>query len=229
MSTEPPAAPPVSPAPLLSRLIAEYLGTFFLVLAISMVVIQASDLALIAPLAIGVTLVALVYAFGPISGAHFNPAVTISLYLAGRHPKGEVAPYLVAECLGASMAAILSMYLKGEAAAMVNPEAAPGFIAEAIWTFLLVCVILQITSKRNAGNQWFGLVVGTTVAGGAWAMGSISGAAFNPAVWLGLALEGKLAWGDWWIYTIAPLAGGGIAAAVQGVLEPGDTTVPDIQ
>lgn len=208
------------------QLVAEYLGTFFLVLTISMVAVNAPlHLTQTAPIAIGLALTALVYAFGPISGAHFNPAVTIGLYLAGRHPKAQVAPYIVAECLGAGMAAIIAMYLNGTAEAPMTPSAAPGFIAEGLWTFLLVCVILQITSKRNAGNQWFGLVVGLTIAGGAYAMGGVSGAAFNPAVWLALALEGALRWADWWIFVIAPCVGGGLAAAVQGVLEPGEATV----
>ncbi|MCH2135491.1 MAG: aquaporin family protein [Phycisphaerales bacterium] len=209
---------------LMAKLFAECLGTFFLLLTISMVVIQAADLSIVAPLAIGFTLTALVYAFGPISGAHFNPAVTLGLYFAGRHPKSQVAPYLVAECVGALLAAFVALYLRGQAQEMVSPEPAAGFVAEGIWTFLLVCVILQITSKRNDGNQWFGIVVGTTVAGGAYVMGSVSGAAFNPAVWLGLAIEGKLGWEHWWIYIFAPIVGGGLAAACQCVLEPGEAT-----
>lgn len=211
---------------LVAKLFAEFLGTFFLVLTISMVVVQAADLSIVAPLAIGLTLTALVYAFGPISGAHFNPAVTIGLYLAGRHPKAQVAPYLLAECVGGLAAAVLALYLRGEAQEMVSPAAGAGFVAEAVWTFLLVCVILQITSARNGGNQWFGIVVGTTVAGGAYVMGSVSGAAFNPAVWLGLAVEGKLGWDHWWIYILAPITGCVLAAACQQVLEPNESKPP---
>jgi aquaporin Z len=210
--------------PMLPKLTAEFIGTFFLVLTIAMVVVQAAHLSIVAPLAIGCTLTALVYAFGPISGAHFNPAVTIGLHLAGRVEKAQVAPYLVAQCLGGVCAAVLALWIRGEALIVVDPAPAAGFVAEALWTFLLVCVILQITSKRNAGNQWFGIVVGATIAGGAWVMGSESGAAFNPAVWLGLALEGKLAWSDWWIYILAPIAGCFVAAAVQPILEPSEAT-----
>ncbi len=211
-----------APSRLIPKLTAEFLGTFFLALTISMVAVQTPgmDGALI-PVAIGLTLAALVYAFGPISGAHFNPAVTIGLYLAGRHPKAQVAPYIVAECLGAAMAAILAIYLGSVDGITPKAVAAtPGLIAEGLWTFLLVCVILQITSKRNEGNQWFGMVVGLTILGGAYVMGPVSGAAFNPAVWIALCLEGALAWSDWLVFVVAPCVGGGLAAAAQGVLEP---------
>lgn len=205
---------------LMGKLTVEFIGTFFLVLTISMVVIKASDLSIVAPLAIGFTLTAMVYAFGPISGAHFNPAVTIGLYLTQRCPRAHVGPYIATECLGALCAAALALYMRGEAEAMIEAAPTAGFIAEAVWTFLLVFVILRITSKQVEGNQWFGIVVGFTVAGGAWVMGSESGAAFNPAVWLGLAVQGKLAWSGWLIYLIAPIVGAGFAVACNQLVEP---------
>ena len=210
---------------LMPKLVVEAIGTFFLLLTIAMLVIgvhgQSPNAGLVIPIGIGVTLTALVFAFGPISGAHFNPAVTIGLYLAGRCPKAHVAPYLVAECIGAAAAAIVALQLRSVPEAAFEPAHAAGFAAEAIWTFLLVCVILQITSKRNSNNQWFGIVVGATVGGGAYVMGPDSGAAFNPAVYLGLALDGVLAWSDWWIYIGGPILGGCVAAAVQPIIEPG--------
>lgn len=211
---------------LMPKLVVEAIGTFFLLLTIAMLVLGAADAGehagLVIPVGIGLVLTALVFAFGPISGAHFNPAVTIGLYLAGRCPKAHVAPYLVAECIGATAAAFVALQLRTVPDAALEPAHAAGFAAEAIWTFLLVCVILQITSKRNAGNQWFGIVVGTTVAAGAYVMGPDSGAAFNPAVYLGLALDGVLAWSDWWLYIGAPILGGCLAAAVQQIIEPSE-------
>ena len=126
---------------LIGKLTVEFIGTFFLVLTISMVVIKAADLSIVAPLAIGFTLTAMVYAFGPISGAHFNPAVTIGLYLTGRCPRAHVGPYIVAECLGGVTAAVLALYMRGEAEAMLEAVPTAGFVAEAVWTFLLVFVI----------------------------------------------------------------------------------------
>ena len=205
---------------LMGKLTVEFIGTFFLVLTISMVVIKASDLSIVAPLAIGFTLTAMVYAFGPISGAHFNPAVTVGLYLTGRCPRSHVGPYIAIECLGALCAAVLALYMRGEAESMIEAAPTAGFVAEAVWTFLLVFVIFRITSKQVDGNQWFGIVVGFTVAGGAWVMGPESGAAFNPAVWLGLAVQGKLAWTGWLIYLIAPLVGAGFAVACNQLIEP---------
>ena len=206
-----------APATLLARLVVEFLGTFFLLLTISMVVVKAADLSIIAPLPIGLVLMVLVYAGGPISGAHYNPAVTIGFSLAGRSPWREALPYIVAQVIGALVAALVAMSLRGQAHHMVEPVVADGFIAEALWTFLLMFVILQVTSKRNAGNQWFGLAIGMTVAGGAWAVGPLSGAVFNPAVWAGLALAGKLAWNDWLLYILAPLAGVIVAVGVDWV------------
>lgn len=224
MSSNEPAISPTEG--LMPKLVVEAIGTFFLLLTIAMLVLGAGDAGehagLVIPVGIGLVLTVLVFAFGPISGAHFNPAVTIGLYLAGRCPKAHVAPYLVAECIGAVAAAFVALQLRTVPEAAFEPAHAAGFAAEAIWTFLLVCVILQITSKRNAGNQWFGIVVGATVAAGAYVMGPDSGAAFNPAVYLGLALDGVLAWSDWWIYLGGPILGGCVAAAVQPIIEPGD-------
>ena len=204
-------------ATLTARLAVEFMGTFFLLLTISMVVVKAADLAIIAPLPIGLVLMVLVYVGGPISGAHYNPAVTIGFSLAGRSPWREALPYIVAQVIGALVAALVAMSFRGQAQNMVEPAIADGFIAEALWTFLLMYVILQVTSKRNVGNQWYGMVIGMTVAGGAWAVGPLSGAVFNPAVWAGLSLAGKLAWNDWLLYILAPLAGVIVAVGVDWI------------
>ena len=200
-------------ATLIARLAVEFLGTFFLLLTISMVVVKAADLSIIAPLPIGVVLLVLVYAGGPISGAHYNPAVTLCLCMTNRARWRDALPYILVQFLGAVIAALVAMAILGTAEQMVQPEVTVGFAAEAIWSFLLVYVILQVTSQRQLGNQWFGFVIGMTVAGGAWAMGPVSGAVFNPAVWFGLAIEHKLNWDHWWLYVFAPITGGVIAVA----------------
>ena len=202
---------------LAARVTVEFLGTFFLLLTISMVVSQGQEMATNAPLAIGVVLLSLVYAGGPISGAHYNPAVTICLCLTGRSRWCDAIPYFMAQIIGAMSAALLAMSFQEESANMVDPEATVGFVAEAIWTFLLVFVILQVTSARQKDNQWFGMAIGMTVAGGAWALGPTSGAVFNPAVWSGLALEGKLPWDHWWLYVFAPITGGLVAVGFNMV------------
>jgi aquaporin Z len=91
--------------------------------------------------------------------------------------------------------------------------------AEGLFTFALVWVILQVTSPRQKGNGWYGLAIGFTVGAGAYAVGAVSGAAFNPAVWISLACTGKLAWSTWWLYLIGEGLGVLLAVACYFVIE----------
>ena len=212
---------------LLARTTMEFVSTFFLLLTISMVVAQGPDMATIAPLAIGLVLLTLVYMGGPICGAHYNPAVTICLSLTGRSPWRDAIPYILAQIIGAIAAALVAMSFQEESANMANPAPTAGFVAEAIWSFLLVFVILQVTSTRQAGNPWYGIAIGMTVSGGAWVMGPISGAVFNPAIWCGLALEDKLPWDQWWLYVFAPVTGGLCAVGVDWITSMTTSEVSD--
>lgn len=197
----------------LSSYLTEALGTFFLVFTIGCTVLLAAPLA---PLAIGASLMVMVFAGGHISGAHFNPAVTLGVWLRGRLPAVEVVPYWVSQLIGAVLAAFAAAYVtgrRGDSPVLAAQVVGPALVAELLFTFALVWVVLNVaTSKSHMGNGFYGLAIGFTVVAGATAVGSISGGAFNPAVAVGVATMGLAAWSTIWIYLLADLAGGALAA-----------------
>src|SRR5882672_6436414 len=172
----------------MNKYIAEFIGTFFLVLTIGCTVVGNGAGAL-APLAIGSALMVMIYAGGHISGGHYNPAVTLGVWLRGRCPAKDVIPYWLAQWLAAAVAACALNYLKGDAVPKpIAPKVGPALVAEFLFTFALVYVVLNTaTAKANAGNSFYGLAIGFTVMTGAVAVGSISGGVFNPAVAVGVA------------------------------------------
>jgi aquaporin Z len=193
----------------------EFIGTFFLVLTIGCTGIAAGP-GVIPPLAIGAILMVMIYAGGHVSGAHYNPAVSLGVFLRGRLPAADVAPYWTAQIVGGLSAAALVLFFK------TKPPAAPfvaapsaGFAAEFLFTFALVYVVLNTaTSRATAGNSYFGLAIGFTVLAGAFAVGDVSGGAFNPAVAIGASMMGMLPWKMLWLYLVADLLGGAAAGLV---------------
>lgn len=199
------------------KYLVEFIGTFFLVLTVCMVV--RGGLGNFAPLAIAAVLTAMIYAGGHISGAHFNPAVTISIYLRGKLPASDIIPYIIAQVLAALIAALLSKLYFGDSLASEAPPAVfnlvPALVGEFIGTFGLCYVILHVaTAKGTAGNSFYGLAIGITVLGMAYVFGSFSGGAFNPAVATGISLAGIVAWSNFWIYLLACFLAGATAAFV---------------
>ncbi len=207
----------------MKKYITEFIGTFFLVLTIGCSVLLGGP-HVVPPLAIGSVLMVMVYAGGHISGAHYNPAVTLGVFLRGRCPVKDVVPYWLAQLLAALLAAVALSYLKGEAQA--NPIAlkvGPALLAEFLFTFALVYVVLNCaTAKANAGNSFYGLAIGFTVMTGAFTVGTVSGAAFNPAVAVGITLMGFSAWSNIWVYFLANLSAGVAGAAMFNLLNPED-------
>ncbi len=203
------------------KLLVEGVGTFFLVLVIGLTVV-APGAGAMAPLAIGAMLMVMVYAGGPISGAHYNPAVTLALTLAGKSPKNDLVPYIGAQFAGSVLASMAVKFLKeGSAVVAMEPQAAPAFLVEILFTFALAYVVLNVaTTKKAAGNSYFGLAIGFTVMAAAYAGGGISGGAFNPAVALGVTVMGLIAPAYLWIYFVANLAGGALAATVFRTTNP---------
>lgn len=208
------------------RYVTEAIGTFFLVVTIGMVSVAGSDAA---PLAIGASLMVMVYMGGHVSGAHYNPAVTVAVRLRGAMEAADVLPYIAAQIAGALLAAAVVYLLTGETFAP-----APGMgvgqvlLAEAVFTFALALVVLNVaTSPATKGNSHYGLAIGFTVLVGAYAVGPLSGGAFNPAVSIGPSLIGALAGGDSladvWIYVLGPIAGGAAAAPVYRLQNPSST------
>jgi aquaporin Z len=210
------------------KLVVEFIGTFFLVFTVGMAVATAGVLA---PLAIGSALMVMVFAGGHVSGAHYNPAVSIAVFLRGKMTSGELFAYWAAQIAGAIAAAIVVIILEFDAdEAAEFAGAGKMLIVEFLFTFALAWVVLNVaTATGTEGNSFYGLAIGFTVTVGAFAVGSVSGAAFNPAVAVGAMLMGIFAWGDIWIYLLATLAGGAVAAAVFMYTQPGEKVTGDVR
>lgn len=208
----------------MNKLLTEFIGTFFLVTTIGCTVIGAAP-GVIAPLAIGFVLMVMVYAGGHVSGAHYNPAVTVGVTLRGRCSPSDAVGYIVAQVLGAVAAALVVGYLKGDAVVVANaPNTTHALLVEFLFTFALVYVVLNVaTAKANANNSFYGLAIGSTVMCSAFAVGSISGGAFNPAVAVGASVMGLFPWANLWLYLVANVAGGVVGAIVFKTINPQDS------
>jgi aquaporin Z len=206
-----------------NKYIAEFIGTFFLVLTIGCTVI-GNGAGAFAPLAIGSALMVMIFAGGHISGGHFNPAVTLGVWLRGRCEARDVAPYMIVQIMGAVLAAVAVKFLKGyPVVAPLRPAMLPALLAEFLFTFALVYVVLNTaTAKGTSGNSFYGLAIGFTVLVGAFSVGNISGGAFNPAVAVGISVMGLSSWPNIWIYLVANFAGGAVAAGAFKALNPAD-------
>jgi aquaporin Z len=205
------------------KLIVEAIGTFFLMLTIGLVAIDPGGAGAMAPVAIGSVLMVMVYAGGHISGAHYNPAVTLAVYLRGRAAARDIAGYWAAQLGAGALAAVAVPMLKRDlVVSEMTLAVGPMLLAEFLFTFALAFVILNVATARGTeGNSYYGLAIGFTVVAGAYAVGPVSGAAFNPAVAVGLVLLGAVPLGSLWIYLVANLLGGVAAALVFNALDLG--------
>src|SRR5215467_5159316 len=205
----------------MNKYIAEFIGTFFLVLTIGCTGIGAGA-GVIAPFAIGAALMVMVFAGGHISGGHYNPAVTLGVLIRGKVNGADVVPYIVAQLAGAAIAALAVKFLRaGAPVTAITPHVGPALLAEFLFTFALVYVVLNAaTAEGTSGNSFYGLAIGMTVMTGAFAVGDISGGAFNPAVALGISILGLSEWSNIWIYLVANFAAGAIAAVVFQLINP---------
>lgn len=198
------------------KYLTEFVGTFFLMLTIGSTVLPPNDAGAMAPLAIGAMLMVMVFAGGHVSGAHYNPAVTLAVFLRGKMAAADVPGYIVAQVAGAAAGAMAAGFFKGfptATALQVDPVYA--LLGEFFYTFALCTVVLNVaTAKGTSGNSFYGLAIGFTVLAGAYAMGPVTGAAFNPAVVVGVTILGLFAAGNVWIYLVANLAAASAAAAV---------------
>jgi aquaporin Z len=205
----------------MNKYIAEFIGTFFLVLTIGCTGIGAGA-GVIAPLAIGAALMVMVFAGGHISGGHYNPAVTLGVLIRGKVQAADVVPYMVAQFAAAAIAALAVKFLRaGAAVTPITPHIGPALLAEFLFTFALVYVVLNAaTAEGTSGNSFYGLAIGMTVMTGAFAVGDISGGAFNPAVALGICILGISDWGNIWIYLVANFAAAVLAAVIFQMINP---------
>ena len=206
------------------KYITEFIGTFFLVLTIGCTVLPKAA-GVIPPLAVGAALMVMVFAGGHVSGAHYNPAVTLAVWLRGRCDTKDIVPYWVAQILAAVLAAQVALFLTGQKGTPLEIKSLPAvFLAEFLFTFALAYVVLNVaTAKGTSGNSYYGLAIGMTVMAGAFAVGAIGGGAFNPAVAIGAAVMQLVNFSQIWVHILAEFAGGLAAAIVFRSLNPGDT------
>lgn len=200
----------------MAKALVEFVGTFFLVFTIGMCVIDPGSAGVLTPVAIGAVLMTMIYAGGHVSGAHYNPAVSLSLALRGVLRAKELMIYFVAQLGAAASAAFVVMYLKtGAKTEPMAIQIVPAMLAEFVFTFALVYVILHVASaKALRGNQFFGVAIGFVVLAGILAVGPISGALFNPAVALAAGMLRLIAWSDLWVHLIGQVGGSVAAVAV---------------
>ena len=201
------------------RYLTEFIGTFFLVLTVGLVVLSGAPLG---ALAIGSVLMVMVYMGGHVSGGHYNPAVSLAAGFSGKLGKREVLPYWLSQLAGAVVAALAVQGILGRTFAPAPGPDASAFatlLVELLFTFALCLVVLNTaTHPKTKGNSYYGLAIGFTVLVGAIAGGPISGGAFNPAVGVGPilvhAVAGDGGYHDLLLYIVGPLVGGFLAAIV---------------
>ena len=205
--------------------VTEFVGTFFLVLTIGLTVLGGTPLA---PLAIGSALMVMVYMGGHVSGGHYNPAVSLAVFLRGKMASGgEMVRYWLAQIAGALVAALVVRTIVGQTFAPApadDASTAAVLLVEFLYTFALALVVLNsAASAKTHGNSFYGLAIGFTIVVAAFAGGPVSGGAFNPAVGFGPILVDALASGgsfaNLWLYLVGPLLGGALAAVVFGLQE----------
>jgi MIP family channel proteins len=222
--TETSSAP--TTARLMQKLGAEMVGTFALVFAgCGAVMVDGLTGGTITHvgvgMAFGLAIMVMIYATGHISGAHFNPAVTIAFAITRRFPAREVLPYITAQFLAGVVAAYTLRNVLGDVASvgatMPSGSVMQSFTLEVVLTFFLMFVIIAVASDARAVGQMAGLAIGGTVALAAIFGGPISGASMNPARSLGPALAA----GDvslLWLYFVAPIVGAGAGATVYELI-----------
>ena len=205
------------------KYIAEFIGTFFLVLTIGCTVIPGAA-GVIPPLAIGAALMVMVFAGGHISGAHFNPAITLAVFMRGRCDAKDVVPYWIAQLAAAVAAAFVAMFLVGKSGTPMEITNIPlALTAEFLFTFALGYVVLNCaTAKGTTNNSFYGLAIGMTVMVGAFSVGSISGGAFNPAVALAIGVMKLVNISQIWVHISAELVAAILAAFTFKLLNPDD-------
>tara|TARA_B100000965_G_scaffold89662_1_gene72842 strand:+ start:50727 stop:51356 length:630 start_codon:yes stop_codon:yes gene_type:complete len=193
------------------KLIAEFIGTFFLALTICTAAVHGSA-GQLAPFAIASTLMVMIYSVGHISGAHFNPAVTIAIWLRGACDKDEVSPYIATQIFAGAIAAIISQNIADTSVTALQMETTHAVGAEFLYTFALVYVILNVaTSEATEGNGYFGASIAFVVLAGALTVGDISGGSFNPAVTGALYVSGAIEATDLWIHLVPQISAGLLA------------------
>ncbi len=212
---------------MIKKLLVEFIGTFFLLLIIGTAVASGNAYT---PFSVGFGLIALIYAGQRISGAHYNPAVSVAMYLRGLMPLREMIAYTIVQFMAGVMGAVFSYFVTDNAVSLdMNPASGPGTFcilsSEISSTFLLVYVILNVATTPDTRNSpFYGLAIGASVLSMAFAVGGISGGAFNPAVGIGRAIADILmhtnnrCYNQMWYYLVGPFSGAIAATLIYNYL-----------
>jgi aquaporin Z len=206
------------------KYITEFIGTFFLVFTVATAAVGGWAPIGFAPLAIGSVLMVMIFAGGHISGGHYNPAVSMAVFVRGKMSASEMIIYWVVQVAAGVVAALLASSLMDIAAAEpIAINLTEVVLAEFLFTFALTFVVLNVaTAKGTEGNSFYGLAIGFTVLAGAYAVGSVSGGVFNPAVGAGVTMLGLLNWTNLGIYAVTQLVAGAVAGVIFRVSHPGE-------
>ncbi|MBS3973569.1 MAG: aquaporin [Actinobacteria bacterium] len=205
----------------MKKYIAEMIGTFGLVFAgTGAIVVNDVSGGVVSHLGValtfGLVVMAMIYTFGEVSGAHLNPAVTIGFYLAQRLPLREVFPYVLSQCAGGLLASfMLRLLFEGHltlGATIPAGSVAQSFVLEIILTFFLMLVILSVSTGAKEKGVMAGAAIGAMVCLAALFAGPVSGASMNPVRSLAPALVAGHT-EHLWIYILAPIIGAGLAVA----------------
>ncbi|MCP6760988.1 MAG: MIP family channel protein [Fischerella sp. CENA71] len=212
------------------EVLAEAIGTFTLVFA-GTGAVMVNELSQGAVTHVGISFVfgavvaALIYSIGHLSGAHFNPAVTLAFWTSGFFPRRQVLSYILAQSIGAIAASATLLISLGKvgnlgATLPLNNNWLQSFVLETLLTFILMFVIFGSGLDRRAPIGFAGLAIGLTVGLEAMFMGPITGASMNPARSLGPALVGGI-WQHHWVYWLAPILGAQLAVFIYSQLSNG--------
>lgn len=210
----------------MKKLLVEFIGTFFLTLTVATAAVLGSGTPsnAFAPFAIASVLMVMIYAGGHVSGGHYNPAVSLAVYLRGRSSMQDLVSYIVVQLLAGVIAVFIAKALvPGQGVEPMVLKTTPALLAELLFTFALAWVVLNTaTAKATSGNSNYGLAIGFTVLVGAITVGGISGGAFNPAVTTMLLVIGKLRIADSWLHFLPQVLGAVIAAYTFKATHPED-------
>jgi aquaporin Z len=204
------------------KLATEFVGTFVFLTVIGL----SWSAGPLAPLAIGLALMTMVYMGGHVSGAHYNPAVSFGLFVRRLISARTMGSYWVVQIVAGILAFVFARAVGGRVADVHAAASWPAALAtELVFTTALVLVVLNVAAtKETSGNSFYGLAIGMIVAAGAFVAGPISGGVFNPAVGIGgvvgASFFGAGSWSSLWLYLVGPLAGAAIAAGIHHYQTP---------
>ncbi|MBK7938497.1 MAG: aquaporin [Lewinellaceae bacterium] len=203
----------------MKKYIVEGIGTFFLMFVL-VLVSNNSDYSTVTPLVMGLTLMSMIYEGEHLSGAHYNPAMTLALLMRGKMDRNDTFYYPIAQVTGVLLAAVLGGFLlrcgfATDTHMHVHKNVICSVLAEFIGTFAWIYVALNVSTLKNGSkNPNFALATGFTVAALMYAVGGISGGLFNPALALGAVVAGMSRLGDIGVYLAGDLLGAAAAATV---------------